>query len=71
MERDADPGRDQRRFENGLNAAGVPAYGVTMLFTDPDGNGVHAANERVRVRSVEEGRTFLHRLVRVLSDQPG
>lgn len=54
-----------------LNAAGIPAYGVTVLFTDPDGNGVHAANERIRVRSVEEGRLFLHRLVTMLSGQPG
>ena len=30
-----------------------------------DGNGVHAPNERVRVRSVYEGREFLYRLLKL------
>ena len=29
------------------NAAGIPTYGVTGMFTDPDGNGVHGLNERL------------------------
>ncbi|MFC3443592.1 M20/M25/M40 family metallo-hydrolase [Sphingobium rhizovicinum] len=52
-----------------MNAAGIPTYGVTGLFRDPDGNGVHGLNERIRVRSVTEGRTFLYGLVKAYADQ--
>ena len=52
-----------------LNAVGIPAYGLTAVFNDPDGNGVHAANERVRVKSVMDGREFVYRLVKVYADQ--
>ena len=47
------------------NAAGIPTYGVTGMFTDPDGNGVHGLNERIRVRSLYEGRDFLFELVKL------
>jgi acetylornithine deacetylase/succinyl-diaminopimelate desuccinylase-like protein len=47
-----------------LNAAGIPTYGVSGMFGDPDGGGVHGLNERIRVRSVYEGRDFLHALVK-------
>lgn len=46
-----------------LMAAGIPTYGVSAIFVDPDGNGVHGLNERVRVKSLYDARTFLHRLV--------
>ena len=46
---------DARHF----NAVGIPTYGVTAVFNDPDGNGVHGQNERVRVSSVDEGRRFV------------
>lgn len=52
-----------------LNAAGIPTYGVSGLFRDPDGNGVHGLNERLRVRSVMEGRQFLYGLVKAYADQ--
>ena len=47
------------------NAAGIPTYGVTGMFTDPDGNGVHGLNERLRVRSLYEGRDFLFELIQL------
>jgi acetylornithine deacetylase/succinyl-diaminopimelate desuccinylase-like protein len=50
-----------------LNAAGIPTYGVSGLFRDPDGNGVHGLDERVRVRSLLDARAFLYRLVRGLA----
>lgn len=50
------------------NAAGIPTYGVTGLFADPDGGGVHGLNERIRVRSLYEGRDFLYALVRDYAD---
>lgn len=52
------------------NAAGTPTYGVTGMFTDPDGNGVHGLNERLRVRSLYEGRDFLFDLVKAYATQP-
>lgn len=51
------------------NAAGIPTYGVTGMFTDPDGNGVHGLNERLRVRSLYEGRDFLFDLVKAYASQ--
>jgi acetylornithine deacetylase/succinyl-diaminopimelate desuccinylase-like protein len=48
-----------------LMAAGIPTYGVSGIFVDPDGNGVHGLNERVRVKSLYDARSFLHRLVKI------
>lgn len=50
-----------------LNNAGIPTYGVSGLFRDPDGSGIHGLNERIRVRSLYEGQAFLYRLVKLLS----
>jgi acetylornithine deacetylase/succinyl-diaminopimelate desuccinylase-like protein len=41
----------------------MPIYGVPGIFGDPDGNGVHGLNERLRVRSLYEGRDYLFDLV--------
>nr|WP_246350335.1 M20/M25/M40 family metallo-hydrolase [Sphingobium boeckii] len=49
-----------------LLAAGIPTYGISAIFRDPDGNGVHGLNERVRVKSLMDSRTFLYRLVKSL-----
>ncbi|HEY8003881.1 MAG TPA: M20/M25/M40 family metallo-hydrolase [Phenylobacterium sp.] len=53
-----------------LTNAGIPTYGVSGLFGDRDGNGVHGLNERMRVKSLMDGRTFLYRLVKAYADQP-
>ena len=50
-----------------FNAAGIPTYGLTAVFNDRDGNGVHGLNERVRLQSVLEGRRFVYGLVRRLA----
>lgn len=47
-----------------LNAAGLPTYGLGGMFVDPDGGGVHGLNERIRVRSLYEGREFLYSVVK-------
>lgn len=60
------PGATDGRF---TNAAGIPTYGVTGLFADPDGGGVHGLNERIRVRSLYEGRDFLFALVKAYARQ--
>ena len=43
----------------------MPIYGVPGIFGDPDGNGVHGLNERLRVRSLYEGRDYLFDLVKI------
>jgi acetylornithine deacetylase/succinyl-diaminopimelate desuccinylase-like protein len=50
-----------------LNSAGIPTYGISAIFVDPDGNGVHGLNERVRVKSLYDARQFLYRLVKTYS----
>ena len=45
--------------------AGIPTYGVSGMFRDPDGSGVHGLNERIRVRTLYEGHEFLYRLVKL------
>ena len=52
-----------------LNAVGIPTFGVSGLFIDPDLGGIHGLNERIRVKSVMEGREFLYRLVKAYADQ--
>ncbi len=46
------------------NAAGIPTYGVSGLFGNSDGDGVHGLNERMRVKSLYDGRDFLYALVK-------
>lgn len=52
-----------------LNPAGIPTYGVSGMFRDPDGGRAHGLNERIRVKSLMDGREFLHRLVKDFADQ--
>lgn len=47
-----------------LNAAGIPTYGISGVFRDNDGNGVHGLDERIRVAALLDARAFLYRLVR-------
>ena len=54
-----------------LIAGGVPTYGLSGMFGESDGGGVHGLNERIRVRSLYEGREYLYRVVKLYADQPG
>ncbi len=49
-----------------LNNAGIPTYGISGMFRDLDGGGVHGLNERIRVKSLYDGHEFLYRLVKAL-----
>jgi acetylornithine deacetylase/succinyl-diaminopimelate desuccinylase-like protein len=51
-----------------LSPIGIPTYGAPGLFIDPDGNGMHGLNERIRVKSLMQGRDYLDDLVHVLAD---
>jgi acetylornithine deacetylase/succinyl-diaminopimelate desuccinylase-like protein len=58
-------GTDAKR----MNGAGIPTYGVSGLFRDPDGGGTHGLNERIRVSTVYKARDFLYTLVKTYADQ--
>jgi acetylornithine deacetylase/succinyl-diaminopimelate desuccinylase-like protein len=61
-----EPGASDAQF---MNPAGIPTYGIDGFFQDPDGGNIHGLNERIRVKSVYEGRTFLYRLVKLYADR--
>ncbi len=52
-----------------LTAGGIPTYGVSALFFEPDLGRIHGLNERISVQSVYEGRDFLYDLVRIYAEQ--
>jgi len=61
-----EPGASDAQF---MNPAGIPTYGISGMFVDPDNGNIHGLNERIRVRSVYEGRTFLYRLVKLYANE--
>jgi acetylornithine deacetylase/succinyl-diaminopimelate desuccinylase-like protein len=52
-----------------LSAAGIPTYGVSGMFVDPDIGNIHGLNERIRVQSLYDGRDFLYALVKLYAAQ--
>ncbi len=54
---------DSRSFR----AAGIPMYGVSGLFVDPENTGVHGLNEHIGVRQLKDGREFMYRMVKALA----
>jgi acetylornithine deacetylase/succinyl-diaminopimelate desuccinylase-like protein len=52
-----------------MTAAGIPTFGLSGLFTDPDGNGTHGLNERVNIKALLEARIFLYDLLKVYGNQ--
>jgi len=50
-----------------LAPIGIPTYGAPGMFGDPDGNGVHGLNERIRIKSLMQGRDYLDDLVHKLA----
>lgn len=52
-----------------LTPVGIPTYGLSGLFVDPDGGGIHGLNERIRVSSVYKGRDFLFDVVKIYANQ--
>lgn len=53
-----------------LTPAGIPTYGVSGNFGDPDGNGAHGLNERMRVNSIYKGRDFAYDVVKLYANEP-
>jgi acetylornithine deacetylase/succinyl-diaminopimelate desuccinylase-like protein len=52
-----------------MTEVGIPTYGVSGLFEDRDGGGAHGLNERIRVKSLMDGREFSYRLIKIYADQ--
>jgi acetylornithine deacetylase/succinyl-diaminopimelate desuccinylase-like protein len=53
-----------------LNASGVPTYGLSGMFHDVEGSHAHGLNERIRVKSLMDGRRFLYEVVKLYADAP-
>jgi acetylornithine deacetylase/succinyl-diaminopimelate desuccinylase-like protein len=51
-----------------LNAAGVPTYGLSGMFHDAEGSHAHGLNERIRVKSLLDGRRFLYEIVKLYAN---
>jgi acetylornithine deacetylase/succinyl-diaminopimelate desuccinylase-like protein len=52
-----------------LAEAGIPTYGISGMFVDPDLSNIHGLNERIRVQSLYDGRDFLFSLVKLYAEQ--
>jgi acetylornithine deacetylase/succinyl-diaminopimelate desuccinylase-like protein len=48
-----------------LIAVGIPTYGVSGIFYDPDLGRLHGLNERIGVKSLLDAREFSYRLVKI------
>jgi acetylornithine deacetylase/succinyl-diaminopimelate desuccinylase-like protein len=51
-----------------LNAAGIPIYGLSGMFHDAEGPHSHGLNERIRVKSLMDGRRFLYEVVKLYAN---
>lgn len=52
-----------------LAESGIPTYGLSGMFIDPDLSNIHGLNERIRVQSLYDGRDFLYSLVKIYAAQ--
>jgi acetylornithine deacetylase/succinyl-diaminopimelate desuccinylase-like protein len=52
-----------------LAESGIPTYGLSGMFIDPDLSNIHGLNERIRVQSLYDGRDFLFALVKAYAAQ--
>jgi acetylornithine deacetylase/succinyl-diaminopimelate desuccinylase-like protein len=51
-----------------LTPAGIPTYGLTGIFSDKEGSHAHGLDERIRLKSLMDGREYLYRLVKIYSN---
>lgn len=51
-----------------LNAAGTPTYGLSGMFHDAEGSHAHGLDERIRVKSLLDGRRFLYEVVKLYAN---
>jgi acetylornithine deacetylase/succinyl-diaminopimelate desuccinylase-like protein len=51
-----------------LDLVGIPTYGIPGIFYDLDFGHIHGLNERLRVKSLYEGRDYMMALVKLYAD---
>ncbi len=51
-----------------LDAGGIPTYGLSGMFADPEGSHAHGLDERIRVKSLLDGRRFLYEVVKLYAN---
>ncbi len=51
-----------------MRNAGIRMYGVSGLFTEPSDMRAHGLDERIEIARLYDGREFLYRLVKRLSE---
>jgi acetylornithine deacetylase/succinyl-diaminopimelate desuccinylase-like protein len=56
---------DSRSFRR----IGIPSYGVSGLFGDPEDNRAHGRDERMLIKSYYDGQEFLYRLTKALASK--
>jgi acetylornithine deacetylase/succinyl-diaminopimelate desuccinylase-like protein len=52
-----------------LTPVGIPTYGVSGIFADADGGGIHGLNEHVRIDAVYKGRDFAYEIVKIYANE--
>jgi acetylornithine deacetylase/succinyl-diaminopimelate desuccinylase-like protein len=52
-----------------MTPAGIPTYGLSGLFADKEGSHAHGLDERIRVKSLMDGRAYLYRLVKAYTSK--
>ncbi|NKF21347.1 M20/M25/M40 family metallo-hydrolase [Solimonas marina] len=52
-----------------LNGVGIPSYGMSGMFFDAEGSHAHGLDERIRVKSLMDGRRFLYNVVKLYANQ--
>ena len=50
-----------------LREIGIPGYGVSGIFGDPNDGRAHGRDERVLIKSYYDGQEFLYRLVKEMT----
>ncbi|MBA2589168.1 MAG: M20/M25/M40 family metallo-hydrolase [Alphaproteobacteria bacterium] len=48
-----------------MTPAGIPTYGFTGMFFEPDGSRLHGLNERIRAKVLYDARDYLTDLIRI------
>lgn len=52
-----------------LIEAGIPSYGLSGNLSEATGSNAHGLNERIRVRSLYEGREFMYRVIKLYAQK--
>jgi len=53
-----------------LTPVGIPTYGISGMFLEPDLNGIHGLNEKAGVAALYKSRDYLYELMKTYGNQP-